>query len=451
MPDTQGIFRASKTVQNWKRFQETQSSRWFPRREGGKTEVLKEALGWQLDLSSVENIPVLVQGCQYKLNFTFFDLETKTFFGNTLGSESTPPSFHEGSWKCSLNNKSIHFWSQFSLDKSVLVTELIKVQLDKYGVECLEESVGWVPVPLNILSGEQRERNQGRVFQVPLLEGTPRILSFSGVTQGKPLGDCKILFSIKHSQEFLNTCSRLIPDSCIVDSKETIPGCVRFDANGRETFLPFDFITPLDPPQASPAVGVTIRNIHVSLPPNYIESVLGELLRDVDDWFNWLKNNFYIRVSAHNGKTEVKGTSATEKLKFMKLAQDTHLKLDTNIQLSGIPEDEYVALVVEIFLNTASISGEKLCMGWLPLDLFLDEDGEMLINSALVCGPGRFIDGSALLNWEAMIEEDPKKPAFGPTVYCQVKLSERTPRVLQKFNKASATVPSLDQSMSREK
>ncbi|UPQ96962.1 nephrocystin-4 [Chloropicon primus] len=425
MEEASGVFCASRTVEDWRKFQRKQSSIYFPRKVGnGATSLTQEDKGWELTLATVKNIPSVVEGTCLKLCFTMFDLEGKAFFGNTLVSERVQPGHEEGSWKCNAD-KTVHFWSRHNLEKTVVVVELVKVELEK-SVETLEESIGWVPIPLNVLYGTEAEANQGKLFEIPLLEGTPRVLLFAGTSKGKSLGECKAIFSVRYNDNFLGACSRLVRDSCIVDSREIIPGCSRFDGKGKETFLVFDGSTPVAAPQKTPAVDIKVKNMHFSLPKNYIESVLAELLKDVEGWSSWLKDNFYVNVAAHNGRREIGGTACREKLKFMKLYQDTHLQLDTDITVKDVPEDEFIALVIELYVD---LSPDRLHLGWLPISMFSDDGEGKQINCSLECGPGRLANNSPLLNWRATIAEDPQNPVFSPTVYCQVITGQRKPRV----------------------
>ena len=446
MVGTQAVeFCASRTVEDWRRYQRKQNSKYFPRKDGNEASSSRAERGWELSVASISGIPVAVEGKGLKLYFTPFDLESKSFFGNTLESESFQPLHEQGSWKCNAN-KLVHFWSGRDQSKTVIVMELVKVHVSgKDGVETLQESIGWVPIPLNVLDGAAAEENQGKLFEIPLLEGTPRVLLFSGASKGKPLGECKTIFSVRHSEGFLGACGRLVLDSCLVDEREVIPGCTRFDARGLETFKVFAATTPLDAPQATPTVDVTIRNVHFSLPPNYVESVLGELLKEAEGWSEWVKERFYANIFAHNGRREVGGTARRERLKFMKLSQDTHLQLDAEVLVRDVPEDEFVVLIVELYLD---LSQEKLHLGWLPISVFSDATGSKgkQINHPLECGPGRFVDNSPLLNWEAMIAEDPRQPAFSPTVYCQVLTGSREPRVLKRLAPPMPAA-SLDQSI----
>lgn len=442
------VFRSSLTARDWINFQKRQNSKYFPRKN---CEILGGEVGWNLSLSSINAIPSVLLGSKFKLHFTFFDLETKEFFGNTLASEAYLPSHEDGSWTCKVNT-TIHFWSKFDLTKTAVVVELVKILVDdKSGVEVFEESVGWVPIPLNLLSGEQSETNQGKLFQIPLLEGTPRLLLFSAIERGKTLGSCQTVFSLKHNDEFARACSRLVPDSCMVDTREIIPGCSRFNSQGKETLKVFDFTTPLESPLTSPVVDIKVKNLHVSLPPNYIETVLAELFQGADDenLLKSLKNMFYIKVAAHNGRREIGGSGKKERMRCLKLSGDTHLQLDTDMIIRDVPEDEFVVLVVSLYLDTSSAEKkDSLYLGWLPLEIFSDDDGGKQINHPLTCGPGRFLDGSPLLNWEALIVEDSNHPSFCPTLYCQIISGPRDSRVLKSLDVVkSAEKKSLDQSV----
>ena len=238
-----GAFVSTKGIKEWRRFQETQSSKYASRTGPMVTEDEANKTGWRITVKSAETMPGASDRSFYQMKFglTLFDNESKTFFGKTAISDSYSPISQNSKLTANMN-KSFYFWSQMDVKKCFLVFEIIKVK-----GESLEESMGWASISLDIVAKATEEQ------ACDVIAGSPRILLFGGPTTAKPSKTCTMIYKIERTfDRFANDCHELVPEFCFVDSRDLIPGCRRFDMAGREVTTVAKYITPIEHPRLAP-------------------------------------------------------------------------------------------------------------------------------------------------------------------------------------------------------